>query len=471
MSRPGIIGLGAYAPRSYVTSDSFAEAWEGHAAAGIQRCAVPDGDEDALTMAWEASSRALDAAGQEPGDVVYLSFATTTPPVAEEDLAVRLASTLGVPTDTRLSTTVASARSGTDALVSAVEAGPWADGIGVVVAADVPRGTPDDAAGQAAGAGAGAIVLGAEGPGRIEAIGHGSAVSPGDRFRRPDEAVSDALGVTSYDRAAYQEAVVGAVEALSQWPTDVDAATIAAPNGKRPYRLADALDLEPATITAGTTVHDLGYTAAADVLLGLATARSAGAASVLAVGYGSGAGADALYLEIDGVPVELSIDPIDQVGYSTYLRRRGELDGRELTGGGAYISLPTWRRGLPQRHRLEAGRCLDCDSLVFLPDGACRHCGSTLGYESVALDGTGTIETVTTITAGAPPEFDAYQTRQGSFQTAIVALDSPAGEAVSAPLMVVGPTVEPGDTVESIVRRIYTQEGLPRYGRKVTARD
>ena len=163
---------------------------------------------------------------------------------------------------------------------------------------------------------------------------------------------------------------------------------------------------------------------------------------------------------------------------------RGDITPGEPAGGGAYVSVPSWRRTIPQRHRLRAGRCPDCGALAFPPEGACNDCGGLVEYEPVELPGTGTVEAVTVIgQGGAPPEFVDQQARSGAYASAVVALDGPDaadgadGEeggtndgAVSIPAQVVGtdPTaVTVGDRVVATIRRIYTQEGVTRYGFKM----
>jgi hydroxymethylglutaryl-CoA synthase len=53
--------------------------------------------------------------------------------------------------------------------------------------------------------------------------------------------------------------------------------------------------------------------------------------------------------------------------------------------------------------------------------------------------------------------------------SAIVALDGPDGGSVSVPSQVLadGEAVEIGTRVDATIRRIYTQEGVTRYGFKL----
>ncbi|OAQ51144.1 hypothetical protein HTG_18415, partial [Natrinema mahii] len=254
---------------------------------------------------------------------------------------------------------------------------------------------------------------------------------------------------------------------------DPEAAAIQAPDGKLPYRAAGAAGVGTDEIQAAATVHELGDLGAASVPVSLAGALADGDESVLAVSHGSGAGADAVVVSADGdVPAVTALEGGDPLSYAEYLRQRGVVTTGPPSGGGAYVSVPSWRRSLPQRYRLEAGRCSACGALSFPPEGACDDCGALAEYERVELAGEGTIEAVTTISqGGAPPEFAEQQAKSGDYAAAIVALETDGGdETVSAPAM--GTDADPadfavGDRIETTIRRIYTQEGVTRYGFKV----
>ncbi|POG56153.1 zinc ribbon domain-containing protein [Haloferax marisrubri] len=503
----GVAGVGAYVPRLYLPASAYREAWGKGGAPGVERVAVADADEDTLTMATEAGRRALRAAGVDAGDIDHLALATTTPPNDEEECAVRLASLLGVDPSVPTRQFGGSTRAGAVALAATSEAtqnvGDGASSPRLVVVADSPRGAPESDEAAGAGAGAAALVIAEDGPLAIDAVGEFGDPAPGTRFRRYGSAETESIGVTQYERDAYTRAVAGAVEALGIDTTELnpDAVALTAPDGKLPYRAAGALGVEPARIAAGTVVSRTGDTGVAGPFLGLAAAldsesdtagdASSGespASSVLLVGYGGGAGATALALGTEAtdadsaassvVPVEAVLGGDVELSYAEALRRRGTITGGEPAGGGAYVSVPTWKRTIPQRHRLVAGACKECEALAFPPEGACADCGSLAGYDDVTLPGTGTVEAATAIgQGGAPPEFVEQQQRAGSFPVAVVAFDGPGGEGgeaddrtVSAPAQVVhSPAGTPaiGDRVEAVTRRIYEQEGVVRYGFKV----
>ena len=104
------------------------------------------------------------------------------------------------------------------------------------------------------------------------------------------------------------------------------------------------------------------------------------------------------------------------------------------------------------------------------------------------LDREGTVETAARIAqGGAPPEFREYQRRIGAeYATAIARFSAPGGGEASVPLFVVDDgrslvdgagkeadenPVQIGAPVEAVFRRIYTQEGVIRYGLKLRPLD
>lgn len=476
MSDHGIAAAGAYTPRLRIDADEFAEAWGRFEASGIEQKAVPEADEDALTMGWEAARRALAAADIDGADVDWLGFATTTPPLEESDLTTRLGSTLGVAEDSARQVFTGSTRAGTRALFAALDAscasaGAGGGHVGLVVASDCPSGDPADASEHAAGAGAVALVVTADGGASVVDRAEYATPYPGTRFRQAGSDRVESIDVTTYERSAFRETLAGAVEGLDADPADVDVAAVQAPDGGLPYRAAGALGLENDQIQTCATVQDLGDTGAASVLLSVARALADDHERLLGAAFGSGAGADALLVErSEAVPTDLDLDGGTNISYAEYLRRRGDIVGGPPEGGGAYVSVPSWQRSIPQRHRLVAGECPDCGAIAFPPSGACRDCRSLVEFDPIELPSTGTVETVTAISRGGePPEFARQQAQSGSYAVAIVAFTVGEGDdqrSVSLPFQGVTGSLDAGDDVRPVLRRIYTQEGVTRYGRK-----
>lgn len=132
---------------------------------------------------------------------------------------------------------------------------------------------------------------------------------------------------------------------------------------------------------------------------------------------------------------------------------------------GAYTSVPTWWRHSDSRYRLVLGECPECGTANFPPDGACVGCGDRVEYDEVEPEGTGRVLARTVIETGAPPEFEGLLEAEDAIAVTVVELD----EGVRVPAMITDcdpHEVERGDRVERVVRRIYEQEGIVRYGTK-----
>ncbi|MFC7131566.1 MULTISPECIES: zinc ribbon domain-containing protein [Salinibaculum] len=468
---PGIAAAGAYAPRSRLTGDAIADAWGQFKAGGIEETAVPGPDEDVLTMGYEAARNALDAAAVSGADVGWVGFATTNPPVEEEALLPRFGEMLAVPETAETTMFTGSLTAGVRALRAAARAVD-STGPALVVASDAPRGALDEALEQGAGAGAAAFVVTADGAATLDAFASVAEPAAGTRFRERGSDRSAGLGITPFDRQAFESTVTRALGSLDYDEAAVDAAAVQATDGRQPYRVTGALPVSGEDLKAHATVHTLGDTGAASVPLSIAMALSDDVSGIVGVAAGSGATAEAVAIDVtETVPTGVSLDGEVDLDYASYLRQRGEVTGGAPQGGGGYVSLPAWHRSLAQRYRLEAGRCPACDRLNMPPRGACSHCNALAEYEPVELSRTGSVEASSIISqGGAPPEFAELQGRSGEYATGIVAFDGPDGGSASLPALFV--EVDPedvavGDEVEMTIRRIYTQEGVTRYGFKV----
>ena len=93
-----VLGIGAAAPAWRLAAADMGAAW---GRGGRGQAAVCAPDEDTLTLAWEAGTRALRAAEIEPGHVDGLYWGTSRPPFAEGPSFAFLAAALGcAPTTT-----------------------------------------------------------------------------------------------------------------------------------------------------------------------------------------------------------------------------------------------------------------------------------------------------------------------------------------------------------------------------------
>ena len=465
----GIAATGLYLPRQRLDSDEIEAAWG--TAAPVDRAAVPAADEDALTMAVAAGRDALRGEDIDADAVAHLAVATTTPPLEEEAFAPRIGAALGL--DSAISTTTAA--QSTAAAGEALLSGLDADGPAVVVVADAPAGDAADI-GQRVGAGAAAFVVADDA--EIVAVDHArqSRDAPGLRLRERGRTEVSELDITTYERETTRDIVSTAVERLAIDHDAVGGAALHQPTGDIPHRIGKALPYDGAAIARGTAVDEVGDAGAATPALGLLAALDAADAgsTVVAGFFGSGATAVGIGFEVEtplDTGVEAAFDAGEAVSYPEALRARGTIGETDVAGGGAHVSLPSWQRTVPQRYRLAAGRCPECGAVAFPPEGACPDCHTRVDFESVRLSRTGEIVAVTAIgQGGAPPEFVEQQRRDGPFAVAIVeapTIDGDGSARFPAQLTDCDPkTVSVGDAVTGQLRRIYTVEGVTRYGLK-----
>ncbi|KPJ54230.1 transcriptional regulator [candidate division TA06 bacterium DG_24] len=125
------------------------------------------------------------------------------------------------------------------------------------------------------------------------------------------------------------------------------------------------------------------------------------------------------------------------------------------------MSSPRYWREIPQRYRLEAGKCTDCGNIHFPPRLVCSAC-SGRQFETVKLSDEGTVFTYTIIRV-APSQF----VDQAPYAVGIVELDD--GVRISAQIADVDlDALEIGQRVRIEFRLIQNEgeAGIICYGYK-----
>ncbi len=124
-----------------------------------------------------------------------------------------------------------------------------------------------------------------------------------------------------------------------------------------------------------------------------------------------------------------------------------------------------WRT-IPQRYNMTGQKCKKCGHVSFPPKGVCKYCNSSSDFEEVKLSGRGKVHTFVLISSGgAPPEFAEQEKAGGRYTVAIVELAE--GPKVIGQVADVDPKeVKIGMPVKAELRKIYTEEGVIRYGFK-----
>ncbi|MEM3087029.1 MAG: hypothetical protein QXO51_02615 [Halobacteria archaeon] len=323
-----ILGFAGYVPRYRIRAQEFARAWGSPGRADGER-AVPAPDETVLTMARTAAERALARASLPPERLASVRLCTVSSPYAERSLAAPLAHALGalpsaLPLDHALS-----ARGAALALLSCDGAG-----LHLVAAADVLAGAPGSPLEAAAGACAGAAVVGpGTGLARLEgARSHSTDLA--ERWRPSGETYPKQADERFARTHGYMEpvaaAVEGLLETLGRKPADYAHLFLQAPQPRWAADAAKGLGFPKERLRDPS--RETGDAGCGSFLLGLAAALEAAKAGerVLAVSSGGG-GADALSFLVERDPgatlsraptVEALLREKEYVDYVTALRHR-----------------------------------------------------------------------------------------------------------------------------------------------------
>ena len=118
-ARARIRAVGAAAPALRVTAADIGEAWGRSGRGQVAACAP---DEDTLTLAWDAATAALTAAGLEADAVDAIFWGTSRPPFAEGPSLPFLCASLGLRTGVEGALLAGSAHSGMEALNAGTDA-------------------------------------------------------------------------------------------------------------------------------------------------------------------------------------------------------------------------------------------------------------------------------------------------------------------------------------------------------------
>ena len=162
----GIVGYGAYIPRNRIKVEEIAKVWGADAPSYkkglmLEEKSVPSPDQDTITMAVEASKRALKRAGIDPREIGAVYVGSESHPYAVKPSGTVLAEALGATPEVHTADFEFACKAGTEAMfvaLSLVQAG--AVKYGLAVGADTSQGAPGDALEYSAAAGAAAFIFG-----------------------------------------------------------------------------------------------------------------------------------------------------------------------------------------------------------------------------------------------------------------------------------------------------------------------
>ncbi|MEJ2012006.1 MAG: hydroxymethylglutaryl-CoA synthase [Anaerolineales bacterium] len=338
----GIVGYGAYIPRYRLPASEVARIWKGgEGGIPIREKAVAGLDEDVITMSIEAARNALDRAQIDPAQIRAVWVGSESHPYAVKPTSTIVAEAIGATPNTQAADWEFACKAGTEAVQAAI--GMVGSGMAqytLAIGMDTAQGRPGDALEYTAGAGGAAFILGAaaESLAVIEGSYSYSTDTP-DFWRRADEKYPE-HGERFTGEPAYFKHISAAahqlMDSLGAQPADFRYAVFHQPNTKFPQRVAKELGFTDEQIEAGLLVPRIGNVYAGSALVGLTAIldQASEGDRILLVSYGSGAGSDAMSLEVtsrlesrrSAAPVtEEYIARRTEIDYATYARYRGKL--------------------------------------------------------------------------------------------------------------------------------------------------
>jgi 3-hydroxy-3-methylglutaryl CoA synthase len=342
----GITSYGAYIPLLRISRKTISSAtgWLGSAGALPGEKAVANHDEDALTMAVAAAVDCLRGIPREKVDDLYL--ATTTSPYRERQGAVLVATALDLRSDIRAADFSNSVKSGTTALLSALDAvNAGSSKSALVCGSDCRQGKAGGNQEQSCGDGAAAFLIGDS---NVLATIEGSySVShdfvdywrvEGDKFDRSweDRWIRD----VGYSRFV-PEAISGLLKKYKLSIKDFSRVMFPSFYPREHAAIAKKLGAEPNQIQEPLfgTVGDTGAAFPLMMLVGALEDAKPGD-KILVASYGSGS--DALCLQVTG-----EIDNVrDRRGIKKHLASKKELGNYEKYASFRdLLAIDTGRRG------------------------------------------------------------------------------------------------------------------------------
>jgi hydroxymethylglutaryl-CoA synthase len=305
----GIIGYGAYIPRNRIRVEEIAKVWGADAPSYkrglmLEEKSVPSPDQDTITMAVEASRRALKRAGIDPREIGAVYVGSESHPYAVKPSGTVVAEALNATPDVHTADLEFACKAGTEGMFIAlnlVTAG--AIKFGLAVGADTSQGAPGDALEYSAAAGAAAFLFGRDNL-VADALATYSYTTDMPDFWRREYQYYPQHGGRFTGEPAYFAHITGAAQGIMARaglkPADFQYVVFHQPNGKFPFRVGEMLGFSKKQIEPGWLVSKLGNTYSGSSPLGLTATLDIAKAGdmILLVSYGSGAGSDSFVFRV-----------------------------------------------------------------------------------------------------------------------------------------------------------------------------
>lgn len=306
----GIVSYGVYIPKYRIKASDIASLWGKNAkdiekSLGVSEKSVAGFDEDAVTLAFEASVSALEKVGLSPSKLESCMVGSESHPYAVNPTSTIVAEFLGVGRNYLAADLEFACKAATAGLI--YTAGLISSGrisYGLVIGSDKAQAKPHDVLEYTAASAACAVLLGKESDKCIaKLLDFTSYSSDTPDFWRRDGVPFPTHGGRFTGEPAYFTHVLGAAEKLLEKtkmkPEDFDYCVFHMPNGKFPRQVAKRLGFNQEQLAPSLIIDHIGNPYSASSLLGLSAVLDIArpGQKIFMVSYGSGAGSDGFILE------------------------------------------------------------------------------------------------------------------------------------------------------------------------------
>jgi hydroxymethylglutaryl-CoA synthase len=339
----GIIGYGAYVPRYRIPGSEISMLWTGSKSGSpVKEKSVAGIDEDVITMSIEAARNAIARAAIDPRELRAVWVGSESHPYAVKPSGTVVAEAIGASNDIQAGDWEFACKAGSEAMVAAIAlVGSGMSEYALAIGMDTAQGQPGDALEYTASSGGAAYIVGPadKACATIQATYSYVSDTP-DFWRRPEQKYPQHGQRFTGDPAYFKHVETAGrtlMEELGMKAGDFTYAIFHQPNPKFPMKAGKELGFTEEQIKPGLLVPFIGNTYAGASLIGLTAVLDIAKPGdrVLLVSYGSGAGSDAMALEVTQRINEVRsrarstqdyIARRTEINYATYARFRGKID-------------------------------------------------------------------------------------------------------------------------------------------------
>lgn len=338
-TKVGIGGFGGYIPGLRIKVGEIAQAYDKPAeqiisSLGVKQKAVADKDEDTVSLAVAAATRALNQAKIKPQKLGAILVGSESHPYAVKPTGSIVAEILGVGNEYLTVDLEFACKAGTSAVIliaGLIEAGLIEAGL--AIGADVAQSRPGDVLEYTAGAGAAALILVNKNYPWLAQLDYVSSFTSDtpDFWRREGQNYPSHAGRFTAEPAYFKHVIGSTQNFLDKTKTkisDYNHVVLHMPNAKFPQRAAAKLGVTKEQLSQGFLVPEIGNPYSAASLLGLVDVLEQGKKQekVLVTSYGSGAGSDTLSATLlkntnkNKFDLKNQLKQIEYINYSRYLK-------------------------------------------------------------------------------------------------------------------------------------------------------